>query len=414
MHRKRLSLLLVASCVACVSLLAGANGAAGSAQRSQAKPIKIGVLRDVSGVVSFSSKQAVAGLTTTATAMNKGNFFWMQGVVKDRRSGILGRPIKFVYFDTQANPNLALLGAQNLASQHVAAIVGTTSSPDAIQARVACQQARVPCLFPSVSAAAIVQQPNADYAYTMAPTFDTQAAQLAAALKKTNLTDVAIIRDDSGTAQTVATAFVKAFNAADVNLVTTEVVPSNAQDVTTQLARLASKRPQAVLDLVIPGSLNVLFVKQFHNSGSSAKLFGINTLVDPVLSRQMGGDALKGAVIIDQWNPKASKVKSFASYFRKVNGAESPMISTHIYMAQALLTLKTAMERAGSTAGPKVNASLAKLGQLAVGYGQNGNKLGWTADNHNGSDAGGIVFATYSDSKYTLVPWSLYQPRPPK
>ena len=272
----------------------------------------------------------------------------------------------------------------------------------------------MPCLFPSVSAAAIVQQPNADYAYTMAPTFDTQAAQLAAALKKTNLTDVAIIRDDSGTAQTVATSFVNAFKAADVNLVTTEVVPSNAQDVTTQLARLASKRPQAVLDLVIPGSLNVLFVKQFHNSGSSAKLFGINTLVDPVLSRQMGGDALKGAVIIDQWNPKASKVKSFASYFRKLNGAESPMISTHIYMAQALLTLKTAMERAGSTSGPKVNANLAKLTQLAVGYGQNGNKLGWTAENHNGSDAGGIVFATYSDSNYALVPWSQYQPKAPK
>ena len=124
MHRKRLGLLLATLCLAGVSLLAGANGAAGGAQRSQAKPIKIGVLRDVSGLVLFSSKQAVAGLTTTSTAMNKGNFFWMQGVVKDRRPGILGRPIEFVYFDTQANPNLALLGAQNLASQHVAAIVG--------------------------------------------------------------------------------------------------------------------------------------------------------------------------------------------------------------------------------------------------------------------------------------------------
>jgi hypothetical protein len=72
------------------------------------------------------------------------------------------------------------------------------------------------------------------------------------------------------------------------------------------------------------------------------------------------------------------------------------------------------MERAGSTAGPKVNTQLAKLTNLPVGYGQNGNTLGWTSSNHNGSTAGGIVFATYKDSSYTLVPWSQYQPKPPK
>jgi branched-chain amino acid transport system substrate-binding protein len=414
MSTKRLTIPLLALSLAGVFVLVGSGAAAANVQRQNAKPITIGVLRDVSGLVSFSSKQAVAGLTTTAKSMNKGDFFWLQGFVKNRHRGIRGRPIQFVYYDTQANPNLALLGAQKLASQHVAAIIGTTTSPDAIQAKVACQQARLPCIFPSVSAAAIVQEPDADYAYTMAPTFDTQAEQLAAALKKTNMSNVAIIQDDSGTAQTVARSFVNAFKAADVNLVDTEVVPSNAQDVTTQLARLQSKRPQAVLDLVIPGSLNVLFVKQFHNSGTSAKLLGINTLVDPVLSRQMGGDALKGAIVIDQWNPNSSKVKSFESYFRKVNGSSTPMISTHIYMAQALLTLKIAMERAGSTAGPKVNTQLAKLTNLPVGYGQNGNTLGWTSSNHNGSTAGGIVFATYKDSSYTLVPWSQYQPKPPK
>jgi ABC-type branched-subunit amino acid transport system substrate-binding protein len=416
MLRKRLTKPLMALSIAAVGAVGATSDASSQTQNSAATqaPITIGVLRDVSGLVSFSSKQAVAGLTTTANAMNKGDFFWLQGFFKSRRGGILGRPIRFEYYDTQANPNLALLGAQKLASQKVAAIIGTTTSPDAIQAKVACQQARIPCIFPSVSAAAIVQQPNADYAYTMAPTFDTQAEQLAAALKKTGLTKVAIIRDDSGTAQTVGTAYTNAFKAADLELIATEIVPASAQDVTTQLVRLASRRPQAILDLVVPGPLNVLFVKQFANSGMSAKLFGINTLVDPVLTRQMGGDALKGVVVIDQWNPKSSRVKSFASAFRKANGTSSPMISTHIYMAQALLTLKVAMERAGSTRGPKVNTALAKLTTLPVGYGQNGNKLGWTASNHNGATAGGIVFATYKDSSYTLVPWSEYQPKPPK
>jgi branched-chain amino acid transport system substrate-binding protein len=416
MFRKRLTMPLIVFCVTGLGAVGATSDASSQTQGSTAtpKPITIGVLRDVSGLVSFSSKQAVAGLTTTADAMNRGDFFWLQGFFKSRRGGILGRPIRFEYYDTQANPNLALLGAQKLASQRVAAIIGTTTSPDAIQAKVACQQARIPCIFPSVSAAAIVQQPNADYAYTMAPTFDTQAEQLAAALKKAGLTKVAIIRDDSGTAQTVGTAYANAFKAANLELVTTEIVPASAQDVTTQLARLASRRPQAILDLVVPGPLNVLFVKQFANSGMSAKLFGINTLVDPVLTRQMGGDALKGVVVIDQWNPKSSRVKSFASYFRKVNGTSTPMISTHIYMAQALLTLKVAMEKAGSTRGPKINTALAKLTTLPVGYGQNNNKLGWTASNHNGATAGGIVFAIYRDSSYTLVPWSEYQPKPPK
>jgi ABC-type branched-subunit amino acid transport system substrate-binding protein len=417
---KRLAAPLVAICLVSSFVLVGIGNASARSnahQRSSAQnasPITIGVLRDVSGLVAFSSKQAVDGLTTTAGKMNKGDFFWEQGVVKNKKHGILGRQIKFVYFDTQANPNLALLGAQKLASEHVAAIIGTTTSPDAIQAKVACKAAQIPCLFPSVSAAAIVQPPDNDFAFTMAPTFDTQAAQLAQALKVAGIKNIAIIQDDSGTAQTVAGSFVNAFKAADVPIVATETVPSGAQDVTGQLARLKAKDPQAVLDLVIPGTLNVLFVQQFKRFGIDAQLFGINTLVDPVLSRQMGGAALNKAVVIDQWNPKASKVKSFASYFRKVNGTSTPIISTHIYMAQALLTLKIAMEKARSTDGSKVKSALESLTRLPVGYGQNGNTLGWTAANHNGSDAGGIVFATYKGSTYDLVPWSKYQPKATK
>ena len=269
-------------------LLSACSSGGDDAAGDESGPIKIGVLQDKSGIVAASSAKAIEGLTTAVEAINNGEFLWADSVLKDSKPGILGRKIELVYEDTQANPNQALLAARKLAGQKVAAIIGTTTSPDAIQAKVACEQAKIPCLFPSVSAPAIVAPPNNAYAFTLAPSFDVQAQQVAKAMQAIGVKKVTIAQDDSGTANTVAESFVKAFAAAGLELASKEVIPAGSQDATSQVQRIKATAPGAVMDLVVPVPLNVIFVKQLRQANPKVPLFGINTLVEPGAIQQMG------------------------------------------------------------------------------------------------------------------------------
>ena len=62
------------------------------------------MLQDKSGVVAFSSGQAVDGLEAAVEAVNSGEFVWGDSVLSSG-PGVLGRPIELVFEDAQATPN---------------------------------------------------------------------------------------------------------------------------------------------------------------------------------------------------------------------------------------------------------------------------------------------------------------------
>jgi branched-chain amino acid transport system substrate-binding protein len=369
------------------------------------EPIKVGVLQDKSGIVAFSSKKQIQGLKAAVAGINEGENFWAADALGDEK-GIDGRKIELVYEDTQANPNQALIATQKLASQGVAAIIGTTSSPEALQARVACEQAKVPCIFPNMADAAIVEPPNNTYAYTMTPTFAVQAEQMAEALKAAGLGNAALVSDDSGTSNVLSETFKQAFEEAGFPIEGNEVIPADAQDVTAQVQRLKGSTPDAVIDLVVAPTLNAQLVKQLERAQVGAELYGINTLADPEIRAQIG-EPIDGAVVLERWNPSLEAVKAYADFFHEQIGDEE-VISTQVLTASGILALKAAVENAGSTDGEAINAELEKLTDFPVGYGQEGNTVGWTADDHNGAGAASVVFLQYEGLE--MVPWKVYQP----
>jgi branched-chain amino acid transport system substrate-binding protein len=301
------------------STQAGADTTIAEGEALSGDPIRIGVLVDRSGVVVFSSQQMVDGLEAVVDAVNSGELFWGDAPATTGEPGILGRPIELVFEDTQANPNQALLATQALASQGVAAIIGTTTSPDAIQAKVGCQEAQIPCIFPTVSAADIVAPPNNDFSFTMAPNFDVQAQQMVEAVEAAGHQNISIVVDDTGAAATLAASFTSAFEEADFPVASIETIPATAQDVTSQIERLRSEGPDAVLDLVVPSTLNALFVRQFKSSGIDAELFAINPLVTQPQIPEDIGPSVDGTVVIDQMDRGAEDVGTFTDYFQELH-----------------------------------------------------------------------------------------------
>jgi branched-chain amino acid transport system substrate-binding protein len=370
-------------------------------------PIKIGVLQDASGPGTFSSSLAVGGLKTAADAIQNGQFFWGAPPATSGKPGILGRPIQLMLEDTQSNPNQALLATQKLISNGAVAIIGTTSSPDALQARVACKEASVPCLFLSLSAAAIVQPPNNEYAFTASPNFDIQAAQLVKALAAADKKNVSIVEDDGGASATVAMSFVNAFSTASVPVKSTEVIPASAQDVTSQVESLKAQKPDAVIDLIAVPTINALFVKQLKSSGLGTQLYGINPLVNPQVRSQIG-PAVDGAVVMDQMDRSSPDVIGFTRDYQALNGADKEVTSNELYMMTSLLVLKKAMEDATSTNGPAVKAALENITNFPAGFGVKGYKMSWSPTDHNGSKPGAMVFVVYKGQQ--VETWPVYQP----
>jgi hypothetical protein len=77
-------------------------------------------------------------------------------------------------------------------------------------------------------------------------------------------------------------------------------------------------------------------------------------------------------------------------------------------MATAALILKYAMEKANSTTGTDVRTQLESLKDFPSGFGQTGYTVNWTADNHNGSGPGGVVFVQFTGT--TPETWKTFQP----
>jgi branched-chain amino acid transport system substrate-binding protein len=378
-------------------------------QTATGEPVKIGVLEDRSGVVTFISQEHVKALKMAADAINGGRLFHGAPPATSGKPGILGRPIQLMFEDTQADPNQALSKARRLASSGAQAIVVTTTSPDTLQARLVCEEAQIVCIGVSVAALAIVKPPNNAYVFTLAPSFDVQAEQLIAALKARDYSAIAIVRDDSGAVKTQADTFKAKFGQAGVRVVADEVVPAGARELAGQLLRVRQAQPRAVLNLVTPPAESALFMKAYQTSGIGAPLFAMGGLIASPETWKLAGPAVDGTVVVDYLSPEDPEAKVFAEQFRSVHGKDAPFLSIHPMDLTSLLLLKRAMEDAGRTSGPAVKGALEQVRNFPAGFGQRGYTVNYSPADHNGATSGSIVLVEFAGQKPSKL-WPAYQP----
>src|SRR5260221_11103487 len=85
-------------------LAAAAPARAQTAAKAAGDPITIGVIEDRSGGASFYSQESVKGFKLFIEMLNAGEFLYAKSAV-GTQPGIMGRPVRAIYEDTQKNPN---------------------------------------------------------------------------------------------------------------------------------------------------------------------------------------------------------------------------------------------------------------------------------------------------------------------
>jgi ABC-type branched-subunit amino acid transport system substrate-binding protein len=380
---------------------------------AQGKPIVVGVIVDNSGPSKAYSATTLSGLQAAVKAFNSGQLFNAAPPATRGLPGIAGRPIELSIQDSTGDANISLTKTRLLISQGVDAIISTTASFELLQDRVACTESKIVCISPFNNQPAIVQGPTGQFSFLMAPTAAQQSAQLAKGISASGCKDIVVAHDPAPPTQQQIAATVPVLSAEGITVTDRVEIPLNSIDISGQIARIKSKNPCSVLDIVNPANDDATFLRAYQAAGIKSKLFGLGGIVSSPDVWKLAGPAINGLVAVDVISPKNKYAAAFKDYYLAQNGASSNFLSVHVEALAALSFLKYGFETAnassGQSDGPAIKAAMEGLTNFPSPVGQVGYTQTWTASDHIGAKVSSMVLLQFSNGKPTTV-WSGYQP----
>ena len=317
----------------------------GSPDRSR---IKIGYYGDLSGPTFNFGESAKNGVLMAVEDLNQ-------------TGGINGRRIDLVIEDDQGSPERAATMASKLIDHDkvIAVIAGGTSGNSRAGAPKA-QVAKIPLIAPSATDPAVTQ--IGDYIFR-ACFIDTFQGEVMAkfAFNSLKARKAAILLDfNSPYSRGLSDFFELSFTRLGGEIVQKQLYNVNDGDYRGQLNTIRQSEPDVIY---IPGYYGnvALIAKQARQMGITEPLLGGDGWDAPELW-DMGGDALNGSYISNHYSAEdpSPAIQEFVRDYKLRNGNLTP--DAHAALAyDAMRVLADAIQRAGSTEGPKLRDALAQV-----------------------------------------------------
>jgi branched-chain amino acid transport system substrate-binding protein len=128
-----------------------------------------------------------------------------------------------------------------------------------------------------------------------------------------------------------------------------------------ELRQLTAYAPQALVVISFAGSGGATIIKQAAANGLFRQFIGTDSLMDPILFRDVGAEELKGMIFTA---PTTDLSTSAAAKFEKIYSAAFETIQNKLFIAQtydAVMLEALAIEQAGSTNRIKVRDALRQV-----------------------------------------------------
>jgi branched-chain amino acid transport system substrate-binding protein len=276
------------------------------------------------------------------------------------KGGIGGRLLRLRVEDDQSRPEEAATAATKLINQdRVVAVLGEISSGRSLAAAPICQAARVPMVSPSSTHPSVTQV--GDYIFRVCFTDPFQGGVGARIARDIMKAQKAAILYDVRNEYSVGlkTVFVERFQAAGGRVVGEQSYGEGDSDFRAQLTQLKAAAPDV---LYVPGYYTEvgLIARQARDLGFAAPLLGGDGWDSPKLTEIAAG-ALTGSYFSNHYAPDLPdpRVQAFVAEYRKRYGVVPDGLAALGYDAARVLGL--AIERAGSTEGPRIRDALAAI-----------------------------------------------------
>jgi branched-chain amino acid transport system substrate-binding protein len=308
--------------------------------------IRIGFYGDLSGPTFNYGQSAVNGVLMAADEINQGG-------------GINGRKLDIVIEDDKGSPEIAAKSTSKLINYYkVVAIVGAGASGNSLAAAPNAQSARIPLISPSSTNPAVTQAGNYIFRACFIDAFQGEVMARFAANTLKSRTAAIMVDFNSPYSRGLTEFFEFSFAKLDGNILVKQSYSQGDADYRGQLSVIKAAQPDVIY---IPGYYGdvALIAKQARQLGITQPLLGADGWDAPELW-ELGGDSLNDCYISNHYSvdDPSENIKTFVNNYRRRYGNLTP--DAHAALAyDALRFLADAVQRAGTTEGPKLRDALA-------------------------------------------------------
>lgn len=327
---------------------------AGPPAAAQGNPVVIGASVSLSGTYAASGKYALEGTQ-----------LWVDDV--NRRGGLLGRPVKLVYYDDKSDPNTGVqLYEKLITSDKADLVIGPYSSGVTSAVSTVAEKQKKVMLGPEAADAKIYLR---GYKYNFQA--QTQAGRYmvgALSLAKANgYKTLAMLAEDTAFPKAVSAEVARVAGEYGLTVVFNETYAKGSSDYSALLTKVKQLAPDVVFaNSYLPDAQGL--VRQCRELGVNAKLFAVAVGAAEPEFANLGStaDYVFGATQWAATMPWKNNAE-FAKRYKEKFGREPDYHSASNYATGEVL--EAAVKQVGSLDQEKLAAAIAKL-ELDTVYGK--------------------------------------------
>ncbi|HEY3243633.1 MAG TPA: ABC transporter substrate-binding protein [Phycisphaerae bacterium] len=331
----------ILSLIAVVAFILGVASSAGRA----ADPIKIGHLASLTGSEATFGQSADRGIDMAVEERNA-------------NKGVLGRPVEKIVVDDQSKSQEVNNCMTKLIQQDkVVAIVGEIASTNTIAAAPAAQRNKIPLVTPGSTNPEVTKK--GDYIFRICYLDDFQGRAIAGfAYKRVGVRKAAIITDQANSYSINLSKFVaEAFKNLGGEVVIEVSYKKTDSDYNAQVNQALQAKPDV---LFLTGYYTNVgnIVQTARKAGFTGPCVGGDGWDSETLY-QIGGKALDNCYFTNHYSPDDPdpRIQDFIRKYQSKYGGVPDAMAVLGY--DAAMVVFDAIQRAGSTDGPKIRDALA-------------------------------------------------------
>ncbi len=357
---------------------------------TQGEPIKIG------GIFAITGGAANLGEPEAKTAE-------MCVERLNAAGGIDGRKVQFLVRDSGSTPDKAVsLAKQLIEEEKVLAIIGPSTSGEAMAIKDICQEGKT--ILMSCAAAASIVDPVASYVFKV-PQNDSDAARVIyTSVKAMGLSKIGVLASNDGFGTGGAKQLERLKGEYGITIAISEAYDKQATDLTNVLTKIKGQDVQAVVNWSAVPAQSVI-AKNMKQIELNVPLFQSHGFGN-IRYVQAGGEAVNGTlfpcgrILIADLLPADHPQKAVLTQYKKdYEGRYKEEVSTfggHPY--DALLLLNEAIKKAGTTDTDKVRDALENLKGVVGTAGV----FNFSPTDHCGLTKEAFELLTVTDGKFAI------------